>query len=157
LEAWHLSNRLGGAKTEFVLCDEAYVAMHVIKAWGDSDVIIGDWEIWIAQVGNKATSHVDRPDKDTISFDKTTMRSLIDGRRDQAMYRLEPDRSPKEITLTDESTAGGARGAVNQGVYQFEGSVLHICWRMEGAGRPSLDTVGPNDIKLSMRKKKSKS
>jgi uncharacterized protein (TIGR03067 family) len=88
----------------------------------------GMWTLASLQINGKPVA-----EPDLKKFKLTAVGELwnlsIDGKQYPAQYRVEPDRTPKEIDVT--YLEGPNKGKTVHGIYEFDGNTLRLCRQIE--------------------------
>lgn len=110
----------------------------VVAAQGDTETIQGSWSVV------KATKRGKEAPEDEIKQVKLTFKgntvTVNDGKRDEeASFKLDPAKKPKEIDITP---GGNAEKAV-PGIYELTGDDLKICFSGPGGVRPTTFEATP--------------
>lgn len=114
----------------------------------DSLKIQGRWKVASLVINGMRQELLLPPDKKDwlnrsfVIFDGDRMRTLFPEKSDRSTFRLDPTRSPKEITVTwDHSHVDGS---LDIGIYELSGDTLKLCLvKATRKARPmSFDTTG---------------
>ena len=95
-------------------------------------------------------------DQAYLSFEGERMRTFFPKKSDTASFLLTPAERPKQITITWHHRA--VDGGVDDGIYEFDGDLLRICWRPRSKGpRPTSFDVrrGDRDVVLFVLRRAS--
>jgi uncharacterized protein (TIGR03067 family) len=118
----------------------------------DEEKIQGTWVVTSVEDGGRAEA-----DKVGVKFvfegDAVTIK---DPRRDEkAKIKLDPAKKPKAIDIT--AAEGGGPAKMVQGIYEFNGDELKICFTKGAGGRPTEFVSKPDsNVTLIVLKREKK-
>ena len=111
----------------------------------DEEKLQGTWNIAaMERMGMEATDEKIKDAK--LVFTAGNLRVHMNGEVMDLTYKLDPGKKPKQINFTE--IGQGGKEQVHQGIYQFDGDTIKICFSHAGNPRPTEFTTNGSDDKM---------
>lgn len=134
----------------------AFVLVSAIRADSlekETEKFQGTWKVELI-----AENGVAEPDDEAKKFEITVKGNVfyvkIDGREETMSFKIDPDKSPKNIDITP--NYGDDKGKTAPGIYEFDGDRLRICACPKGERPKKFATVQGTMVLMLKRESKER-